>query len=107
MTNRIHIALAVSDYEASIEEYTKRLRAGPCCTVEGIYALWRTPQVNLSVSVKPEEAGTLRHLGFEEPLAEGFGEERDSNGFVWERFSAEGQRGEILARWPHAQFHEV
>jgi len=107
MTTRIHIALAVRDYAASIEEYTKRLGAGPCCTVEGTYALWRTPQVNLSISVKPDEAGTLRHLGFEEPLATGFGEERDCNGIVWERFSAEEQRKEILARWPSAQLHEV
>jgi catechol 2,3-dioxygenase-like lactoylglutathione lyase family enzyme len=101
---RIHVALAVRDLNEAVREYTERLGAKPYCTVEGTYALWRTDHVNLSVSVKPEEAGTLRHLGFEDSEATGFGEERDANGFAWERFTLEQQDEEIRQRWPHAKF---
>jgi hypothetical protein len=66
---RFHIALAVSELDASIREYSSRLGVGPCCVVEGAYALFRTDQVNFSISVRPEAAGTLRHLGFEDPAA--------------------------------------
>jgi hypothetical protein len=100
---RIHIALAVRDYAASLEEYTKRLGVPPCCLVDGTYALWRTDTVNLSISVKAE-AGVLRHLGFEDPSAPALSEETDVNGFVWERFTEEQQRQEILKYWPHAKF---
>jgi catechol 2,3-dioxygenase-like lactoylglutathione lyase family enzyme len=106
MTKRIHIAIAVSDYEASLREYTGRLGVSPCCTVDGAYALWRTDQVNFSISVKPAEAGRLRHLGFEDAGATGMGEERDVNGVVWERFTIDQQRAEILRYWPHATFHD-
>jgi hypothetical protein len=106
MSKRIHIALAVREYESSLREYTARLGAEPCCTVEGIYALWRTPQVNLSISVKPEQAGTLRHLGFEDGQSAAMSEERDVNGITWERFSAEQQRSEILQHWPQARFRD-
>jgi hypothetical protein len=34
-------------------------------------------------------------------------EERDSNGIVWERFSVEQQRAEIIEYWPHARFHDT
>jgi hypothetical protein len=106
MTKRIHIALAVSDYAASITDYTSRLGAPPCCTVEGTYALWRTDQVNLSISTKAGEAGTLRHLGIEDPAASAMREERDVNGIVWECFTVEQQRAEILRYWPHAKFFD-
>ena len=101
---RIHIALAVKDFAASVADYTSRLGVEPCCTVEGAYALWRTDQANLSISVKPEEAGKLRHLGFEDSDAGAFSEEIDSSGFTWERFSADQQRREIVNLWPHAKF---
>ncbi|MDB4971691.1 MAG: hypothetical protein JWN48_32 [Myxococcaceae bacterium] len=108
MSKRLHIALAVQDYEASLREYTARLQTPPCCTVEGTYALWRTDQLNLSISVKPDQPpGQLRHLGFEDPQAPAVEEERDVNGIVWERFSASQQRAEILRYWPHALFHEA
>lgn len=103
---RIHIALAVRDFSASVEEYTARLGAAPSCTVEGTYALWRTDQVNLSISVKPMEAGRLRHLGIEDPNAEAMSEERDTNGIIWERFTAQQQRDEILKYWPDAEFRD-
>jgi hypothetical protein len=101
---RLHVALAVEDFAAAIRDYTSRLGAAPCCTVEGTYALWRTQHVNLSISVRPEESGQLRHLGFEDPAADSFAEDTDANGFVWERFSMDHQREEILKHWPHAKF---
>jgi hypothetical protein len=98
--------LAVQNFRIAIQEFTVRLGTPPYCTVEETYALWRTDQVNLSISVNPSEAGQLRHLGFEDPAADSYSEETDSNGFVWERFSNEHQRGEILKYWPHAKFRE-
>ena len=89
---RIHIALAVRDLESSISEYSRRLGLEPCCVVDGTYALWRTEQLNLSISVKPEAVGTLRHLGFEDPDAPEALVERDVNGIEWERFTEKQQR---------------
>jgi catechol 2,3-dioxygenase-like lactoylglutathione lyase family enzyme len=101
---KIHVALAVKDFDESLREYTARLGAEPYCTVEGTYALWRTDQVNLSISVQPAYAGKLRHLGFEDSTAEAFFEETDANGFVWERFAVAHQREEIVKLWPNAKF---
>jgi len=105
MSNRrIHVALAVRDLSASIRDYSTRLGVGPCCIVEGTYALWRTDHLNLSISAKPDAVGTLRHLGFEDPLAPEISAERDANGIEWERFTEGQQRDEILRNWPHARF---
>lgn len=106
MSKKLHIALAVRDYAASLAEYSRRLGVDPCCTVEGTYALWRTDQINLSISVDAARAGSLRHLGHEDETAQAMSEERDVNGIVWERFSADQQREEILRYWPHAKFHD-
>ncbi len=103
---RIHIALAVADFDASLREYTARLGAEPCCVVSDTYALWRTDHVNLSISVKPAEAGRLRHLGFEDSEAQAMSEEADVNGITWERFAQRHQRDEILKYWPHAKFRD-
>jgi hypothetical protein len=101
---RIHIALAVGELESSIIEYTKRLGAKPCCVVANAYALWRTDQVNLSITVNAEEAGTLRHLGFEDSDVKTMNIETDINGFIWERFTEDQQNQEILNYWPNAGF---
>ena len=101
---RFHCALAVRDLDESIREYTARLGAEPCCVVEKTYALWRTSEVNLSISVAPERAGTLRHLGFEDPSSPTMTMEADPNGFEWERFSDAQQDDEIRARYPNARF---
>ena len=101
----LHLALAVANLEESIKDYSARLAADPVCVVDGIYALWRTPFVNLSITVNPELAGTLRHLGFEDAMAPMMSEERDCNGIIWERFSAEQQKEEIFKYWPDAQYH--
>ena len=101
---RFHIAIAVRELEPSLREYTRRLGVEPCCVVEGTYALFRTEQVNFSISVKPEAAGTLRHLGFEDAGAPAMAAERDVNGIEWEHFTEAQQRAEILRLWPHARF---
>jgi hypothetical protein len=100
---RFHIALAVSDLEASILDYTRRLGAAPCCIVDGTYALFRTDEVNLSISVQPAGGNTLRHVGFEDSEASDITVEVDVNGIEWERFTEEQQLAEILERWPHAR----
>jgi catechol 2,3-dioxygenase-like lactoylglutathione lyase family enzyme len=103
---RMHVALSVADLDASIEDYTARLGAPPCAVVDGVYALFRTESLNLSIRVSAEETGRLRHLGFEDPSAAQMIEENDVNGVVWERFTEAQQRQEILARWPHARFRD-
>lgn len=103
---RIHVALAVPDFSAALRDYTALLSDTPCCVVDGTYALWRTREVNLSVTAVPSQNGMLRHLGFEDSEAEQPSEATDSSGIVWERFSEPQQRAEILARWPHAKFRD-
>jgi hypothetical protein len=93
---RFHIALAVADLTESITDYSRRLGHSPAAVVQGKYAMWRTDQLNFSISQIPERAGQLRHLGFEDEAAIGFTEERDVNGVVWELFSPSGQDEKIL-----------
>jgi hypothetical protein len=42
--------LAVDDLDATIRDYSERLGADPVAVVPGKYALWRTAEVNLSVT---------------------------------------------------------
>ena len=93
---KIHIALAVDDLDATIEDYSRRLHADPVTVAPDRYALWRTPVLNLSVTVTPGAGQRLRHLGFEDDALEP-GEDTDVNGIVWERFSAAAQAAEIAA----------
>jgi catechol 2,3-dioxygenase-like lactoylglutathione lyase family enzyme len=100
MGRRFHLALGVADLAASIADYSARLGMEPECVVPGEYALWRTESLNLSIRVvAAEEAGQLRHLGWEEPEAEAMATSVDVNGIVWERFSSAAQRQEIEALW--------
>jgi hypothetical protein len=101
---RIHVALAVQSLEQAIPEFAARLGVQPTVVAAGAYALFVTPEVNLSISEIPEQAGQLRHLGFEDECATTFAVHRDSSGFVWETFSAELQRQEIEERWPGASW---
>jgi hypothetical protein len=102
---KFHIALSTDRIEESIRDYSDRLGVAPCSTVAGEYALWRTESLNVSIrqdaSCKP---GELRHLGWEDPEAEGFSAEADVNGILWERFRAEDQAEEINTLWPEADF---
>jgi hypothetical protein len=101
---RVHIALAVRELGTSIRDYSERLGGEPCCIVEGSYALWRTENLNLSISVDPAAAGTLRHMGFEDPDAAAPSVAKDVNGIEWERFTEAQQREEIRHKWPDARF---
>lgn len=96
---RFHIAIGVSDVSESVRDYSVRLGCAPAVHVPDEYALWRTEAVNFSVRRAPDRIG-LRHLGWEDASASAFSEETDTNGIVWERFSAEQQRQEIERYWP-------
>lgn len=100
MTKKFHIALGVSDIEASITDYSHRLGTEPCVVVPDTYALFRTEALNISIR-KSETIG-LRHLGWEDPNAPTFTEEPDVNNIPWEHFSEADQLNEILSFWPHA-----
>lgn len=98
---KFHVALSVVDIEASVDEYSKRLKCAPQIVVPGEYALWRTETLNFSIRKTHEsEAGKLRHVGWEDPDATSFETQSDINGVLWERFTADHQRDEILAIWP-------
>jgi len=98
---RIHIALMVKELERSVADYSQRLGAEPAVVLAGRYALWRTTEVNLSVTVGSGGAGCLRHLGFEDDAAPEMTESRDVNGIIWEHFSAEQQDREIESVYGH------
>lgn len=100
---KLHVAIGTADIDASVVDYSKRLGQAPEVVVPGNYALWRTEALNLSVRVTgPDEAGKLRHLGFETADAANFTAEVDCNGITWEEFSADQQQQEILEAWPDA-----
>ena len=100
MMKLFHLAISVADIAQSIEDYTRRLGCSPCVVVPNEYALWRTSCINLSIRRAGEKAGTLRHLGWEDPAASSFATETDVNGIVWEHFNAEQQAREIEETWP-------
>jgi len=93
---RFHIALAVADLDASIEDYSRRLGQSPTAVVPGAYAMWRTDLLNFSINENGAQAGLLRHIGFEDDQAEGFAKTRDVNGIEWEQFSPAEQDQRIV-----------
>jgi hypothetical protein len=100
---RFHISIAVADFSASVNDYSKRLECKPCVIQDGRYALWRTDILNFSISCKPDEtSGRVRHIGFEDDRAKGFAEEKDVNGLTWEYFNRAGQESEIDDKFPQA-----
>ena len=102
---RIHIAIATQDMAASIEDYSKRIGSQPTVVVPGEYALWRTETLNFSVRQDLTcQSGELRHLGWEDELAETFSTETDCNGIGWEHFSAFHQAEEIKEIWPETRY---
>lgn len=102
---RIHIAISTNDIEKTIEDYSQRIGSRPCVVVKEQYALWRTDSINLSVrqdlGCKP---GELRHLGWEDASAKQFSKNKDVNGIVWERFSAQQQADEINETWAGTRY---
>ena len=96
---RLHVALAVQDLDATIGDYIQRLGADPVAVVPGTYALWRTPEVNLSVNCDPSASQRLRHLGFEDDDVVTKSESTDVNGLMWETFSAQWQDTGIVGTY--------
>jgi catechol 2,3-dioxygenase-like lactoylglutathione lyase family enzyme len=102
---RVHIAIGVADFDASVADYTGRLEAVPVVVVPGEYALWRTDILNLSIRMvaKSRSSIAIRHIGIEDDSAPGFSASVDVNGIEWEMFSPEAQMAEILGLWPDAE----
>ncbi len=102
---KLHLALATTDIEATVRDYSSRLGQEPDLIVPQTYALWRTEQLNLSVrNTGSGESGTLRHLGWEADDAEAFTCDVDCNGILWERFAPEHQAKEIKDAWPDVEY---
>src|SRR3970282_2890066 len=93
---RLHLALGVEDIERSVADYTQRLGHEPDLVIPNAYALWRTDSLNVSVRrTGAEEAGKLRHLGWESDDAAAFTSDVDCNGIRWESFAAEQHAAEL------------
>jgi len=92
---KFHISLAVKNIEESVVEYSAKFGVEPQIVIDGKYALWRAEGLNFSISQKPEIAGQMRHLGFENPDAESFTTSTDCNGILWEEFTEQMQKEEI------------
>ncbi|QFT55263.1 hypothetical protein [Microbulbifer sp. THAF38] len=102
---RLHIALSTDNIEETVQDYSARLNCKPCAHVSGEYALWRTDSLNLSIRKDSKcKPGTLRHLGWEDPSATAFTQDKDVNGIVWERFNAKQQAEEINNAWSNASY---
>ena len=99
---KFHIALSVADIGRSVQDYTKRLGQEPTLVIKGTYALWRTEILNFSIRQTDQDAGKLRHIGWEDDKAAGFTSDKDVNGVLWEYFSAKDQAQEIQQIWPRA-----
>jgi hypothetical protein len=97
---RFHIAIAVSNLDESVVEYSKRMGVGPVIVVPNEYALWRTEFMNLSIRKTSELAEKIRHLGWEDSAATCFSQDVDCNGITWEMFSEKDQIDEINRFWP-------
>lgn len=101
---KVHLAIAVRDIASSVAEYSQLLGAEPVLVIPDAYALWRTEILNFSIRQTPSQHGAVRHVGFEDPNTERFSETTDSNGLVWERFTAEQQAAEIKQHWPGTDY---
>lgn len=102
---KFHIALSTDKLDQTVADYSARLGVQPCSFIPGEYALWRTHVLNISVRQDPTcDAGSLRHLGWEDPTAPELTQDTDINGIVWERFSAQHQADEIHQIWPEADY---
>lgn len=102
---KFHIAIGVSNIEASVQDYSARFCRSPEVVIPNEYALWRTDALNFSIrKVSGRESGKLRHLGWEDTLCMAFTTETDVNGIFWEHFSKEQQSEEIREIWPGATY---
>ncbi|MEX0732109.1 MAG: hypothetical protein WED00_04510 [Aquisalimonadaceae bacterium] len=102
---RLHIAISTDKIDETVADYSARLGMQPCSFIPGAYALWRTDSLN--VSVRQDlicNAGSLKHLGWEDPTAPELIQDTDVNGIAWERFTPQQQADEINAIWPEANY---
>lgn len=95
MSRHFHLALAVDDVIAVITDYSERLGAPPIVRIGDSYALWRTEEINLSVSKASTGEERLRHVGFEDNEASVKSYSTDSTGLLWEHFTISNQDDEI------------
>jgi len=99
---RLHLAIGVKNITDSIQDYSKRFDCEPVVVIKNEYALFRTESLNVSIRKVDGDKLGLRHLGWEDEHYDGFNEETDCNGFMWEYFRKEDQIKEILDVWPDA-----
>jgi hypothetical protein len=93
---KFHISVSVGDFNKSVDEYSEKLGCLPEVVVDDRYALWRNEILNFSISKKAgQEAGIIRHIGFEDPSLNDFSEEQDCNNITWEFFDKLSQQKEI------------
>ncbi|WP_454064087.1 hypothetical protein [Candidatus Nitrospira salsa] len=98
---KLHLAIGVSNIEASVEEYSRRLEQTADVVIPDQYALWRTQTLNVSIrKVGSAAVGQLRHLGWENSEATALTSENGGDHILWEEFSAEQQAQEIEKTWP-------
>ena len=98
LSKKFHIAISVTDLEASIIDYSLRLECKPCVIVPNEYALWCTESLKFSIRCSDNNS-KLRHLGWEDNSAQEFSKDVDSNGITWERFTSNQQQQEIDFIW--------
>ncbi len=93
---KLHLAIATRNIEAAVKDYSERFDCEPCVVIAGQYALWRTQAFNISIRYNSScEPGKLRHMGWEDPNAVAFSQDKDVNGVIWEAFTAKQQAREI------------
>ena len=98
---KIHLAVSTKNISESIVEYTEILGCSPDLIINNEYALWRTDNLNLSIRKSDENAGVVRHVGFEDDRFEKFEIKTDKNGLTWEYFNKFHQAEEIKSVWPN------
>jgi hypothetical protein len=91
----LHLALASSNIDLSVANYSSRLGALPVVVIPWGYVLWRTDALNLSIRNSNECSGVMRHLGWKDTEAAELSTETDCNGVVWEKYTASHQAQEI------------
>ena len=98
---KFHVAIGVTDIARCVKDYNRRLGQEADLVIPNQYALWRTQTLNLSIrKVSEDEAGKLRHLGWENSEASEFSSDYDCNNILWEEFTQQQQAQEIEGTWP-------
>jgi hypothetical protein len=87
-SRRFHVALAVDHVDGVAADSAERLGESPVVSIAGEYALWRTSEINLSISKARPDEERLRHVGFEDPEVETKTYSTDCSGLLWESSSS-------------------